>query len=73
MGLNINMAKTKVMSLTGKNYIKKETFLCAGIILEEIEKYCYLGSIIERNVSSEADVKRRVEIARKLLNKLKKM
>ncbi|XP_018799418.1 PREDICTED: uncharacterized protein LOC108975403 [Bactrocera latifrons] len=56
-GLNINITKTKLMSI---NTTETPNLQIAGPGLEEVDEFCYLGSIISKNGGSAADIRNRI-------------
>ncbi len=63
VGLKINAAKTKLMRIDPKT--KHETILHVGDeIIEEVDEFCYLGSIISKNGGADSDIESRIKKAR---------
>ncbi|XP_073714068.1 uncharacterized protein [Misgurnus anguillicaudatus] len=61
VGLNINKHKTKILKV---NNIKNDPVLLDGEALEEVEAFTYLGSVIDKQGGTDADVKARIRKAR---------
>ena len=57
VGLKIHPGKSKIMK---SRPVDQEQVKIGEQILEEVESFCYLGSIIDRNGGTEADVKSRI-------------
>ena len=70
LGLNINKSKTKIMKINPSNH---EHVHLAGKALEEVESFTYLGSTIDINGGSDADVRARIGKARSAFVLLKKI
>ena len=68
VGLKINEDKSKVLRINAKN---TEAVKVGSRTLEEVEKFTYLGSIVDRNGGSEADIKSRIQKARGAFSMLK--
>lgn len=70
-GLTINKAKTKVM------IINRPEDNCPGIRelgdIEVVNRFAYLGSIIENNGGCEAEVQHRIQITRSAMGRLKRI
>lgn len=66
-GLKINIGKTKIMRIFTEN---NTPFHIGGTQLEEVESFCYLGSIIDRHGGSSADISARVKKARQAFGML---
>jgi hypothetical protein len=58
IGLNIHRGKTKVLKV---NTTKNEPINLNGEPLEEIESFTYLGSIVDKQGGTDADVKTRID------------
>ena len=61
VGLNIHRGKTKVLKINGNS---KEPVRLNGEALEEVDSFTYLGSIVNTQGGTEADVKSRISKAR---------
>ncbi|VDO62015.1 unnamed protein product [Schistosoma curassoni] len=60
VGLNIHKGKTKVLKYNTEN---NNPITLDGETLEDVESFTYLGSIIDEQEGSDADVKARIEKA----------
>ena len=58
-GLRINEAKTNVMSLNGSGNVK-----LAGVEIESVGKFKYLGSMIQMDDPSSCEIKVRLAVAK---------
>src|SRR3984885_6340357 len=67
-GLRINTSKTKIMKI-GK-WETKEDIKVGADVLEEVEDFCYLGSIIASNGSCDKEIRIRLERANATFGKL---
>jgi hypothetical protein len=56
VGLNINRKKTKIMWV---NTARQEKIVIDGEMLEDVDRFCYLGSMTDKNGGAEKDVKTR--------------
>ncbi|VDP58398.1 unnamed protein product [Schistosoma curassoni] len=61
VGLSINKWKTKVLKFKAEN---SESITLDGETLEDVESFTYLGSIIDEQGGSDAEVKARIGKAR---------
>ncbi|VDP88555.1 unnamed protein product [Schistosoma mattheei] len=61
VGLSIHKGKTKVLKFEAEN---RNQITLDGETLEYVESFTYLGSIINEQVASDADVKARIGKAR---------
>ncbi|VDO66092.1 unnamed protein product [Schistosoma curassoni] len=68
VGLNIQKGKTKVLKFKTQN---SESITLDGETLEDVESFTYLGSIIDEQGGSDADVKARNGKARVTILQLK--
>uniref|UniRef100_A0A034VWX2 LINE-1 reverse transcriptase-like protein n=1 Tax=Bactrocera dorsalis TaxID=27457 RepID=A0A034VWX2_BACDO len=69
-GLKINIAKTKFMRI---NTTETPNIQIAGTCLEEVDEFCYLGSIISKNGGSTADIRNRISKGRAAFGMLDKV
>ncbi|XP_048729765.2 uncharacterized protein LOC125647117 [Ostrea edulis] len=69
LGLKPNESKTKIMKINAKS---KQSIKIRDTILEEVEEFTYLGSIVIVNGGTDADVKTRINKARVIFNILGK-
>ena len=65
LGLRPNESKTKVMKINAKH---KQTIKIKDTNLEEVEEFTYLGSIVNIEGGTDADVKNRVNKPRVIFN-----
>lgn len=72
MGMKINARKTKTMVISRKNITPKTRITVDGIELEQVNKFIYLGHLITEDGKSDADIKRRIEIAKSTFIKMSK-
>ena len=64
-GLKMNVKKTKTMVIRrDSTELVKVKILVDGKILEQVEKYLYLGHIITEDGKCEIEIRRRIEIGR---------
>ncbi|XP_073668552.1 uncharacterized protein [Paramisgurnus dabryanus] len=70
IGLNIHREKSKVLKV---NTSSTSPITLEGAILEEVESFTYLGSIINIQGGTDADIKARIGKARVAFNQLKKI
>ncbi|VDO93299.1 unnamed protein product [Schistosoma margrebowiei] len=68
VGLNIHKGKTKVLKSKAEN---SSPITLDGETLEDVESFTYLGSIIDEQGGSHADVKARIGKARAAFSQLK--
>ena len=68
IGLNIHRGKSKVLKVNGTS---DSPIMLAGECIEEVESFTYLGSIVDRQGGTEADIKVRTGKARTAFNQLK--
>jgi len=67
MGLNINTKKMEVMPINNK---KQEPITLQDEDLNEVEKFVYLGSVVNKDGGTDKDIKSRINKARHALNTL---
>jgi len=70
-GMKINIKKTKVLKIVRKPSTTKLTV--DGEILQQVEEFKYLGSILSSSGYSEKDIRVRIGMAKSAFNKLKKL
>ena len=70
LGLRPNESKTKVMKINAK---RKQPIKIKDTNLEEVEEFTYLGSIVNIEGGTDADVKNRIIKARVIFNILGKV
>ncbi|KAK7103731.1 hypothetical protein V1264_018575 [Littorina saxatilis] len=68
VGLNIHKDKTKILKI---NTTSKEPITLSGSPLEEVQSFTYLGSIVDQQGGTDADVKARIGKARAAFIQLK--
>lgn len=71
-GLNINKRKTKIMVIS-KNRNVQTNIMIEGKRLEQVEKYKYLGCIINEKWDHSTEIKSRIEQARAAFLKMRKL
>lgn len=67
-GLKINIAKTKVLRINTENVCP---FQIGGTVLEDVDSFNYLGSIIAKDGGSSMDIKNRIMKAKQAYGQLK--
>lgn len=70
LGLTIHKGKSKVLRV---NEVNEMPIILEGEELEEVEKFTYLGSVIDKQGGTEADVKARMGKARVKFHQMKKI
>jgi hypothetical protein len=70
LGLRPNESKTKVMKINAK---RKQPIKIKDTNLEEVEESTYLGSIVNIEGGTDADVKNRINKVRVIFNILRKV
>jgi len=68
VGLRINADKTKLMVVG--NMSDKRCIMAEGQIIEIVEEFCYLGSVISDNCSCDKDKKTRLGKANSVFGRL---
>ena len=61
VGLKINESKTKEMRINSKN---QEELLVDGKVIEQVEQFQYLGSLVSKNGGTDEDVQQRIRKAK---------
>jgi hypothetical protein len=69
VGLNINKKKPKIIRV---NTARQEKIIIDGEMLEDVDRFCYLGSMINKNGGAE-DVKTRIGKAQNAFNMMNKI
>ena len=69
--LRVNVGKSKVMRCTKNEDGARLNVMLNGVVLEEVDQFKYLGSVIAANGGVEADVHHRVNEGCKVLGALK--
>ena len=70
-GLKLNVSKTKVMVITKGHERIEANININGQVLEQVERYMYLGSIVTRDAGCVDEIKTRINIAKSAFNKVK--
>ena len=70
-GLNLNVSKTKVMVISKEDDNIEANIRVNGQVLEQVEKYKYLGSVVSRDARCVDEIKQRIVIAKNAFNKVK--
>lgn len=70
--MKINVKKTKVM-VVSKEAGKKINITIDGKMIEQVDKFKYLGSIITEDGKSKTDIKVRIAMAKEAFNKRKEL
>ena len=71
-GLEINVGKTKVMSIDIHKVDPLPRICMRGEVVEEVDSFCYLGSIISSNASLDPEINKRICSAGAAFQKLRK-
>lgn len=71
IGLRINASKTKEMRIGRMD--TQEILQVNGKAIQQVEEFCYLGSIINKHGGTEADIQRRIWKARQAFGALTKI
>ena len=64
LGLKMNIKKTKTMVISRKDITPKAKILIDGSEVEQVEKFLYLGQLITEDGRSDAEIKRRIGMAK---------
>ena len=67
-GLEINWSKTKIQ--TTVDPLPTQQVLVDGNVVDMVDSFTYLGSLVDRNGRSEAELVRRIAIARNCMTSL---
>ena len=70
IGLQLNVAKTQVMKINTNN---PNPILVNNEQIEEVDKFCYLGSIVAPGGGTEADITARINKAKAVFAQLSKV
>ena len=74
MGLEINPEKTKTMIFSREHQAQYNTNIAVGgIILQNVQKYTYLGREVNSQADHSKEIRRRIEIARNGFVNMKKV
>ena len=68
MGLNIHKGKSKILKVNATN---TSPIMIEGEALEEVDSFVYLGSVVDKQGGTDADVKIRIGKARAAFQQLK--
>lgn len=71
-GLSLNISKTKYMVISKKQNLR-EKLLISGQQIEKVQKYKYLGTLVNEDCKHGIEVKCRIEMAREAFVKMSKM
>ena len=69
-GLNLNTSKIKYMSIS-KNALPPMVLTLDGETIKRVEKYTYLGSMVNSNWDQSVQVTCRIKKAKTVFNKMK--
>lgn len=72
-GLNMNVKKTKVMVVSSKIPSPKAELKLNNEILDQVQQFTYLGQLITEDGYNEAEIARRVGIAKTAFNNMKNL
>jgi len=62
-GMHINLKKTKVMMFT-KGQPRKVSIWLRNTELEQVQEFCYLGSLLTEDVRCDKEIKKRIAMAK---------
>lgn len=69
-GLQINIKKTECMVISKKNITPKCSLNIKGEEIKNVEKFTYLGSLITSDGRSVTEIKKRIDMAKEVFNKM---
>ena len=72
-GLKLNTTKTKIMVVTKGSDMVRVNVRVGEEVLEQVEKYKYLGSLVTQDGRCVEDIKTRIAIAKNAFTKIKAM
>ena len=72
-GLNMNVKKTKVMVISSKDMVLTAQISLDGVILEQVKQFTYLGHLITDDGYCDAEIRRRIGIAKTCFNNMRNM
>lgn len=72
-GLTINIRKTKWLVMSKNGQIPGGELRCGGRIVERVESFNYLGSVVTEDVKCETEIKRRIGIAKTAFCNMRKL
>ena len=70
-GLKLNVSKTKVMVISKADNDISANVEVGGVVLEQVQRYKYLGSVVTKDGRSVEEIKTRIAIAKNAFNKVK--
>ena len=70
-GLKLNVSKTKVMVISKADNDISANVEEGGVVLEQVQRYKYLGSVVTKDGRSVEEIKTRIAIANNAFNKVK--
>lgn len=70
IGLKINVGKTKLMRIGSNN---TQPLSLDGLVIEDVDEFCYLGALVTKTGGTEADIQNRINRARKAYYALNKV
>ena len=72
-GLNVNITKTQVMVISKSDAQPTANITIQGRRLEQVQRFCYLGSILAQNGKFDEEIRTRIVIAKEAFNKVKNL
>ena len=69
-GMEMNVKKTKTMVISKNSDKQTIKIKIDGKVLEQVDKYVYLGQLINNDANCDTEIRRRLEIARGAFSKL---
>ena len=72
-GLKMNMRKTQTMVISRRGEVPRSNIRIDGSMVEQVDRFNYLGSLISSNGRCEDEIKRRINIAKSAYNRIKKL
>ena len=72
-GLNVNITKTQVMVISKSEEQQAANITIQGRRLEQVDRFCYLGSILAQNGRCDEEIRTRIIIAKEAFNKVKNL
>ena len=70
-GLNINVKKTESMVISKRSPVPRVNLRCGNQTVKQVDRFIYLGSMITENARCEAEVMRRIGIAKKTFSDMR--
>ena len=71
LGLSLNLKKTECMVITKKKDVLRCNIQIHGEEIKQVDKFCYLGGLVTSDGNNEAEIKRRVALAKESFTKMK--